>query len=874
MAPKSKSKLPEWNLCLFCNRTISKRDISKHTEVCNDRARVDSNNIGHGFIKDSVLHAIVGKSDSKGIPQFSPKGVIYLNPGAMQLTGMCIGRPILCTYDNHKEVITAWPNSAVLPGYASFTNLSRDFPGVRLKPGDMLMAEYFLPNPIGISELSLTPLNPQSFMTTAEFRKYFATVKNQCYVSAGSNISMSYLGQPCDFIVTKIVTLDGKTFDSGLAIKFVTDNHFSDSVSGLSENLSRMNVADMPSSSSIDFDVSCTADSSNEMATSTPIKNESMAGATQFCTPVKFEGLDEKSQDTTFFYIDIDTRLDIFCDTAKGSENIKKRESKTTFTSIGGLSKQIETLKDMVMLPLKEVARYKALGVPHVRGILLFGPSGCGKTMVARALLAELGLYYKTVNAPDVYSKFQGETEANLREIFAEAEANTPSVIFVDDIEALCPRRDGRGTQSQQETRVVSTLLSLMDNLGSLENPVVVLAATNKPELLDPALRRPGRLDREMEIPVPTATDRADILCKLLYNMRTDLSTADVASIADVAHGYVGADLAAVCREAGMHALRRCRRIPVDAVDSDGHVAEASLLLADMLYGIKAVKPSAMREVMLEVPKVLWTDIGGQHELKHKLKQAIEWPLKHPAAFQRMGINPPRGVLMYGPPGCSKTMTAKALATESGLNFIAVKGPELFSKWVGESEQAVREVFRKARAAAPSIVFFDEIDALAVARGGSGGGHNVGERVLAQLLTEMDGVEALQNVIVVAATNRPDMIDKALLRPGRLDRVVYVSLPDVEAREEIFRIQFRRMPIAEDVRVEELAKNTHGYSGAEIVSVCQEAALASLEESLTAETITWKHFEKATLAVKPRTDSTLIEFYDKYMSAVESKFKT
>lgn len=397
------------------------------------------------------------------------------------------------------------------------------------------------------------------------------------------------------------------------------------------------------------------------------------------------------------------------------------------------------------------------------------------------------------------------------------------------------------------------------------------MAATNRPDALDPALRRPGRLDREIEIGIPNARDREDIMKTLLKTVPHSVTMEDLTRFADNAHGYVGADLAAVCKEAGLLSFKRwLEGREVTAASDDGAEEESlekRLLVTreDIKAAFSKVGPSAMREVAIDVPKVHWEDVGGNAVIKQKLKQAVEWPLKHPEAFRRLGIRPPRGILMYGPPGCSKTLIARALATESGLNFLAVKGPELFSKWVGESERAVRQVFHKARAAAPSIIFFDEIDALASRRGsGDDGVSNVSDRVLTQLLTELDGVETLQDVVTVAATNRPDMIDRALLRPGRIDRILYVPLPDRDARKEIFQIHLANTPVGNDVVIEELAEKTEMFSGAEITALCREAALAALEENIESTEVRGRHFDAAFKVVKPRTSSHLIELYRKY----------
>ncbi|KAM4811873.1 ATPase family gene 2 protein homolog A isoform 6-T6 [Urocitellus parryii] len=502
-------------------------------------------------------------------------------------------------------------------------------------------------------------------------------------------------------------------------------------------------------------------------------------------------------------------------------------------------------------------------GIPAPRGVLLYGPPGTGKTMIARAIANEVGAYVSVINGPEIISKFYGETEAKLRHIFAEATLRHPSIIFIDELDALCPKREG--AQNEVEKRVVASLLTLMDGIGSegSEGQVLVLGATNRPQALDAALRRPGRFDKEIEIGVPNAQDRLDILQKLLQRVPHLLTEAELLQLANSAHGYVGADLKALCNEAGLCALRRVLRN--QPVLPDSKVAGlVKITLNDFLQGMNDIRPSAMREVAIDVPNVSWSDIGGLENIKLKLKQAVEWPLKHPESFTRMGIQPPKGVLLYGPPGCSKTMIAKALANESGLNFLAIKGPELMNKYVGESERAVREIFRKARALAPSIIFFDELDALAVERGSSLGAGNVADRVLAQLLTEMDGIEQLKDVTILAATNRPDRIDKALMRPGRIDRIIYVPLPDAATRREIFNLQFHAMPISNEVDLDELILQTHTYSGAEIIAVCREAALLALEENIKASCIMKRHFTQALSTVAPRIPESLRRFYEEY----------
>lgn len=427
--------------------------------------------------------------------------------------------------------------------------------------------------------------------------------------------------------------------------------------------------------------------------------------------------------------------------------------------------------------------------------------------------------------------------------MFAEAERLAPTVLVLDELDSLAPKRDGEG--NDQEKRVVATLQTCLDKLQMNQSRVAVIGTTSRVEGISPTLRRPGRLDLEVEVGVPGPEDRLVILGVYLEQAKHALSQEDIKTIAQETHGFVGADLSSLFGTAMLAAQE----------------SESDLNLSHFRSARSLVKPSAMREVQVEVPSVSWDDIGGLDDLKLKLNQAVDWPIRHPEVFARMGIKPPRGVLMYGPPGCSKTMIAKALANESGLNFLSIKGPELFSKWVGESEKAVRELFRRARSVAPSIVFFDEIDALGGARGE--GGSKVGERVLAQLLTEMDGVESLVGVTVLAATNRPDMMDRALLRPGRLDRVIYVPLPDLETRKQVLRIHSARVPVA-GLNTAELAARTEGYSGAELAAVCNEAALAALEEFSDANFVTEKHFNKALLVIKPRIQDDLLRIYDEF----------
>lgn len=523
-----------------------------------------------------------------------------------------------------------------------------------------------------------------------------------------------------------------------------------------------------------------------------------------------------------------------------------------SYSGIGGLAKQIALLKSKIELPLHRPSLFQRFGMAPDRGFLLHGPPGTGKTMLLRAVAAETNAHVLTINGPSIVSKYLGETESALRGIFAEAVQYQPAIIFVDEIDALVPKRDS-DESGEAESRVVSTLLTLMDGMGA-GGQVVVVGATNRPNSIDPALRRPGRFGQELEIGIPDAEGRLDILRLMLRDMPHELTEENIVDLAGKTHGYVGADLAALCRDAVMAAIQR----GLAAGTPENELAVAT---RDVNRALVDIRPSAMREIFLETPKVFWTDIGGQDDVKQKLRETIEWPLSHPDTFKRLGVHPPKGILLYGPPGCSKTLTAKALATEAGLNFLAVKGPELFNKFVGESERAVREIFRKARAASPSIIFFDEIDALSSTRGEGEAG---GDRVLTSLLNEMDGIEALVGVTILAATNRPEVIDPALMRPGRLDRLVYVSPPNVAARLKILEIQARKMSLADDVDLTQLAERTDGCSGAEVVALCQEAGLKAMNEDLEITGVANRHFEAALNGLKRGITREMIEHYESF----------
>ncbi|GJE86889.1 AAA family ATPase [Phanerochaete sordida] len=539
------------------------------------------------------------------------------------------------------------------------------------------------------------------------------------------------------------------------------------------------------------------------------------------------------------------------------------------YSAVGGLDKQIAQIRDLIEIPLTRPELFRHFGLKPPRGILLHGPPGTGKTHLARAIAASTNSSVIVINGPELSSAYHGETESKIRDVFADARAKSPCIVVLDEVDALCPRRE-EGPGGEVEKRVVAQLLTIMDGMEEVgkdgkEERVVVVATTNRPNAIDPALRRPGRFDREIEIGVPDADARASIFNVLLAKTPHTLTQDEIRTVASCAHGYVGADLSAVVREAGTSAIKRWLSAhPADA----SAAATAQLTFDDLAGALLSVRPSALRSVFLDTARVRYADIGGQATAIQKLRECVEWPIRHPEVFARLGVKAPKGVLLYGPPGCSKTMLVRALATESGVNFVAVKGPELLNKYLGESERAVREIFRKARAAAPSIIFFDEVDALGSSRTGSDS--NAHEGVLTSLLNEMDGVEELVGVTVVAATNRPDVLDSALMRPGRLDRQVFVGPPDFEGRVEILRIRTQKMSVEPDLNIEDIARLTEGYSGAELAALCQEAAMLTIRENFEAQHVPQSAFVAATTVVKKQITPEVIQRYQNFQQLHES----
>jgi len=535
----------------------------------------------------------------------------------------------------------------------------------------------------------------------------------------------------------------------------------------------------------------------------------------------------------------------------------------TTYENVGGLRSEVQRVREMIELPMKHPEVFQKLGIEPPKGVLLYGPPGTGKTLIAKAVANESGANFFSIAGPEIMSKYYGESEQRLREIFDDAQKAAPSIIFIDEIDSIAPKR-GEVT-GEVERRVVAQLLAMMDGLKE-RGAVVVIGATNREEAIDPALRRPGRFDREIEIGVPDRSDRIEILQIHVQNMPL-ADDINLESLADRMHGFVGADVNALCKEAAMRALRRYMPdLTTEDEIPPGIIEQMQVRREDFEEALKEIEPSSMREVLVELPAVSWSDLGGLGSLKQELIEAIEWPLKRPEKFRQMGVRPPKGVLLYGPPGTGKTMIAQAVANETAANFISVRGHQMLSKWMGESEKAIREIFRKARQVSPAIIFFDELDSIAPMRGTDEGSH-VMERVVNQLLSELDGLEALKDVVVIAATNRPDILDPALLRSGRFDRMLLVGPPDKLGRHEILKIHAAAMPKAEDVNLEELAELTEGYVGSDLSLLCREAAMLALRQE--GEKVEMKDFREALRKVRPSVEENMVSYYER----ISQRFK-
>ncbi|XP_047208847.1 ATPase family protein 2 homolog isoform X2 [Girardinichthys multiradiatus] len=822
---KSKSKRPSEG-----DNSLGQKDESCNLQTSGlDGGRSRSSDCNSFSVIDFIENA-----DDK-TPKSCRWTLAQLSLSSMKPAGVCIGRPVLLTSPSgQQEVCLGWPVASFPGGKVGLQKCAQN--NLKVKLREVVTLHPVTGPVVQIEEVVLSNRSKDDTTDTDEFKNFFVRTLVGSIILPGNVVSLSYFGRSCSLWVETIKGEDGVTLQRcspPLGANEEDSSVLNSTSADLSLQLSMLTVDD-------DGDVAPGTPGGPGPAASTPCRAgpppsvsspaDPLTPSSTSLNPSTAESAEDVSPDhfitsaqpgnastapppgfscsDTFYSVTCSTKVRFNSREWQKDSDEEAPKSKVTYSMIGGLSSQLDVIRETIELPLKQPELFSNYGISPPRGVLLYGPPGTGKTMIARAIANEVDAHMVVINGPEIISKFYGETEARLRQIFTEASQRQPAIIFIDELDALCPKREG--AQNEVEKRVVASLLTLMDGIGSEghSGQLLVLGATNRPQALDPALRRPGRFDKELEVGVPGSAERADILQKLLGLVRCSATTKELMQLADVAHGYVGADLAAVCKEAGLHALRRALGISHQASDQQ-LMGTVTISLQDLQWAMTVVKPSAMREVAIDVPKVRWSDVGGMAEVKLKLKQAVEWPLRHPEAFTRMGIQPPKGILLYGPPGCSKTMIAKALANESGLNFLAIKGPELLSKYVGESERAVREVFRKARAVAPSIVFFDEIDALASERGSSAGSGGVGDRVLAQLLTEMDGIEQLRDVTVLAATNRPDMIDK-------------------------------------------------------ITAVCREAALLALQEDIKAEHIEARHFESALNTVKPRIPDSLIQSYTSY----------
>ncbi len=544
----------------------------------------------------------------------------------------------------------------------------------------------------------------------------------------------------------------------------------------------------------------------------------------------------------------------------KAVEIIDEKIPEINYEDIGGLSEEIKKIREMVELPLKHPEIFEKLGIEPPKGVLLHGPPGTGKTLLAKAVANETQANFILLNGPEIMSKYYGESEKKIRDVFEEAEKTAPTIVFIDELDAIAPKREE--TMGEVERRVVSQLLTMMDGLKK-RGQVIVIGATNRLNSLDPALRRPGRFDREIAINVPNKEGRIAIL-KIHTRGMPLAKNVSIDELASLTPGFVGADLEALIKEAAMNVLRKYfPQMKFDEEEISQEILEKLVVKQeDFTTSLKVVRPSAMREVLVETPNISWNEVGGLDSIKQDLKEAVEWPVKYPQSFERIGIRPSRGILLYGPPGTGKTLLAKAVAKESGANFIQIKGPSLLSMWVGKSEEGVRKIFERARQVAPCIVFFDEIDSLA-GRRGADAGTRVTERVLNQLLAEMDGIEDLKDILIVGATNRPDMLDPALLRPGRFDKILLVNAPEEEGRKNILEIHTKKMPLAKDISISDLAKKTIGYTGADLESLAREAGMLALREDIEAKVVKKKHFEEALKKVKPSVNKPTIEVYKK-----------
>lgn len=811
MPPKSSSKKEPilWFLCEKCKAYITSKDRDdNHDKHCPLTKQHDSGRIPCAYIFDKIFYAIAlnSKPPAEELNDLTEKQLnnfIFLSESLMQLCDLTLNDfVVIHSLDDNKMipiVRTVWPipNRYLTTIFVTDHELTNTWMG----NNDVQLKIEKLPyDPMIAEQCTLQPANEESLVDDKMWPDLCRILSKELYNNVycvNSKIIIEFFNKIFQFIIVNIMR-----------------RNYSDDISDLEQRLKDLNVMD-----------------------------------NQFY---------QMTRKTRYLLQQKKIANEIDPDDSSISKERKKMQL------IGGVNAIIKDLRDAINLAFGRTQ--SMAGIQLTRVVLLYGLPGCGKSLLCDALIEEESenaahdnVMIIKFNASDVFSKYFGETEANLLTYFDKAIGNypKPTLVCIEEIVNICAKEN----KDDSAKRVVSAFLNVLDKIHNYREAsrIFILTTTSNIENINPAARRCGRLDIEIEIPVPNPYDREEIISKHLAGISNTLKSDDVKWLANQTHGFVGADLSNLISKAAMHSINQQKKSTTISRECTGPI----LSLNDIHHVFPLVRPSAMREVLIECPNVLWNDIGGQSKLKLQLKQSIEWPLTHPETFIRLGIKPPRGILMFGPPGCSKTMIAKALATESRVNFLSIKGPELFSMWVGESEKAVRELFRKARQVAPAIIFFDEIDAIGGERSSSGS--SVKERVLAQLLTEMDGVNALNNVTIVAATNRPDLIDKALMRPGRIDRIVYVPLPDYETRIEIIRIKTNKMPVDDNVSFQELAERTDGYSGAEIEAICKEAALNALENDLDAKLVSKVHFECAMNIVKPRTNKEMLLAYEEYL---------
>ncbi|CAL1536859.1 unnamed protein product [Lymnaea stagnalis] len=849
MAPKKKdkAKLSEWFQCSLCDKLVSAYDADVHSKSCEAE---------HGYVQRKTLYGKIIKAEGILVKDGSlltktlrsSNDVIWLAIPAMQICGLSIGQPCIVNRTLIKQV---WPYQTSASSTVAVTARCLDEMG--LKEGDVVTVERFKPQGYKALSVQLKLQKSNPLFETQEFSSFISSYLDGKYVTNGMPLNLRYFGLHCQCFVYNVhheldASHSSEAHKSNNVLETLPNINSPKELPELSEDgdASFCSASQDLSLSMTSLNISTSSLDDSAPAPQTPLKRN----YPNLGTPLKDISDSPNRNDSGVTFAVVSSSQTKFTVVSSASQEISDAP-RFSLSDTGGLSTQINELRSRVLRAQQAKSNCCC--------ILLHGPAGTGKTLLVKALAADLKANTIQLTGTDIWSKLFGEAEANLRKAFQDAQEKPLSLIIIDDMDVMCPKRSPNSA-GQQEHRLVGTLVSLIDGAAHSKHSslLVIIGITNKKDDIDPALRRAGRFGCEVEVGVPTMVQRKEILQVLLSKIPHNLSFEDIETVAMNAHGYVGADLAALLNEASLHALSRQGPPP-----SELGTASLQLTLEDLIFAGSLVKPSALREIQLEVTQVKWSDIGGMSEVKMRLREAVELPLSNPEVFKRLGIEPPRGLLMYGPPGCSKTMVARALATESKLNFLAVKGPELFNQYVGQSEKAVREVFRKARSAAPSIIFFDEIDAIAAKRGSSCGS-GVDDRVLTQLLTEMDGLEFLKDVFIMAATNRPDKIDNALLRPGRFDSLVYVPLPDDSTREEILLKKFTKMCVGDDVNVKTLVELTQDYSGAEIIQVCHEAALSALREDINSHQVLFRHFETALKKVQPQIDPELIQIYQKF----------